>query len=402
MTVVFLTCLVLAGLLPGWQERSHLLATWGRDHPWSQGFSLTDALCLLRDVPVVLRHGQALVILYVSLFSELHDEAEWCDSELSVQLAGSGFRSDVWCAVCDDSEVPLVHHRVAAYLSLLPSMPHTFFDVPSCRFCDLGEGNQWAHVQYCSVLYLRMGHALVALVEEVAQRVRVLSCDMTDLLARMKVPGGVLVVGVVPEQEVQSVSTWADSVLGASQVVLVSWTGLVHLSAQVPWRPSRSDGVALAKVVLARMSCDVPRDEMLLQAPRRTPFMEGCRVRTDGAGFEGCSVGVRARAQVSVSVQRLVAWLLHVVPGATLPWVTDLSVRVQPRALGQGGPYTLQVLYCDVLRCQAAEAGLGYRNACVVCSCERGHAPHWDFYALYDTVALYVSREFTVPVLQLF
>ena len=35
-------------------------------------------------------------------------------------------------------------------------------------------------------------------------------------------------------------------------------------------------------------------------------------------------------------------------------------------------------------------------------SCERGHTPHWDFYALYDTVALYVSREFTVPELQLF
>ena len=105
-------------------------------------------------------------------------------------------------------------------------------------------------------------------------------------------------MGVVPEQEVRSVSTWADSVLGASQVVLVSWTGLVHLSAQVPWRLSRSDGVALAKVVLARMSCDVPRDEMLLQAPRRTLFVEGSRVRTDGAGFEGYSVGVRARAQV--------------------------------------------------------------------------------------------------------
>ena len=67
-----------------------------------------------------------------------------------------------------------------------------------------------------------------------------------------------------------------------------------------------------------------------------------------------------------------------------------------------GGQYTLQVLYCDVLRCQAAEAGPKYRNACVVCPCERGHAPHWDFYALYDTVGLYVSREFTVPELQLF
>ena len=51
-----------------------------------------------------------------------------------MQLAGSGFRSDVWCAVCDDSEVTLTHHRVAAYLRLLPSMPRTFFDVPSCRF----------------------------------------------------------------------------------------------------------------------------------------------------------------------------------------------------------------------------------------------------------------------------
>ena len=174
-----------SGLWPGWQERSHLLATRGRDHPRSQGFPLTDALSLLRDVLVVLWHGQALVISYVSLFSELRDEAEWCNSELSVQLAGSGFRSDVWCAMCDNSEVPLVHHRVAAYLRLLPSMPRTFSDVPSYRFCDLGEGNQWAHVQYCSVLYLCMGHALVALVEEVAQRVRVLSCDMTDLLARM-------------------------------------------------------------------------------------------------------------------------------------------------------------------------------------------------------------------------
>ena len=257
-------------------------------------------------------------------------------------------------------------------------------------------------MQYCSVLYLRMGHALVALVEEVAQRVRVLSCDTTDLLARLRVPSGVLVVGVVPEQEVQPVSVWACSVLGASQVVLVSWTGLLHLSAPAPWRLSRSDGVALAKVVLARMSCDVPRDEMLQQAPRQAPFVEGCRVRTDGAGFEGYSVGIRARAQVSVSVQRLVAWLLHVVPGATLPWVTDLSIRVPPRALRRGGQYTLQVLYCDVLRCQAAEAGPKYRNACVVCPCERGHAPHWDFYALYDTVALYVSRGFTVPELQLF
>ena len=85
---------------------------------------------------------------------------------------------------------------------------------------------------------------------------------------------------------------------------------------------------------------------------------------------------------------------LPVVPGATLPC---LSVRVTPRALGQGGPYTLQVLYCDGLRCQAAEAGPRYKNACVVCSCERGRPPHWDFYALYNTVALCVSREFTVP-----
>ena len=37
-----------------------------------------------------------------------------------------------------------------------------------------------------------------------------------------------------------------------------------------------------------------------------------------------------------------------------------------------------------------------------MCPCERGHTPHWDFYALYDTVALYVSCEFTVPELQLF
>ena len=314
------------GLLPGWQERSHLLATWGRDNPQTQGFPIADALCLLRDVPAVLWQGRALVISYVSMFSELRDVAEWCDSELSVQLAGSGFLSNVSCAVCEDSEVPLTHHRVAAYLRLLPSMPRTFFDVPPCCFCALSEGNQWAHVQYCSVLYLCMGQALTALVEEVAQRVRVLSCDVTDLLARLQVPGGVLVVGVVPEQEVPSVSTWADSVLGASQVVLVSWTGLVHLSAQVPWPLSRSDGVALAKVVLARMACDVPRDEMFQQAPRSAPFVEGCRVWTDGVAFAGYSVGVRARAQVAVSVQRLVAWLLQLVPGATLPWITDLSV----------------------------------------------------------------------------
>ena len=197
-------------------------------------------------------------------------------------------------------------------------------------------------------------------------------------------------------------SVWACSVLGASQVVLVSWTGLLHLSTPAPWRLSRSNGVALAKVVLARMSCDVPRDKMLQQAPRQAPFVEGCRVPTDEAGFEGYSVGIRARAQVSVSVQRLVAWLLHVVPGATLPWVTDLSVRVPPRALRRSGQYTLQALYCDVLRCQAAEAGPKYRNAFVVFLCERGHAPHWDFYGLYDTVALCASREFTVPELQLF
>ena len=250
------------GLLPSWQDRSHLLATWGRDNPQSQSFPLTDALSLLRDVPAVLWQGGALVISHVSMFSELREKEEWRDSELSVQLAGSGVRSDVWCAVCEDSEVPLTHHRVAAYLRLLPPMPRTFFDVPPCPFCALSEGNQWAHVQYCLVLYPCMGQALMALVEEVAQRVRVLSCDVTDLLARLRVPRGVLVVGVVPEQEVPSVSTWADSVLGASQVVLVSWTGLVHLSAPGPWRLSWSDGVALATVVLARMACDVPRDEM--------------------------------------------------------------------------------------------------------------------------------------------
>ena len=48
------------------------------------------------------------------------------------------------------------------------------------------------------------------------------------------------------------------------------------------------------------------------------------------------------------------------------------SVSVPPRALGQGGPYTLQVLYCDVLRCQAAEAGPGYKNACVVVCVSEG------------------------------
>ena len=66
---------------------------------------------------------------------------------------------------------------------------------------------------------------------------------MTDLLAELRVPGGVLFLVVVPEQEVQSVSAWADSVLGACHVVPVSWTGLGHLSAQVPWRLSRSDGL---------------------------------------------------------------------------------------------------------------------------------------------------------------
>ena len=147
-------------LLPGWQERSPHLATWGRDNPKTQGFPLTNALCLLRDVPVVLWHGQALVISYVALFSELPDEADLCDSELSVQMAGSGFHSDVWCAVCEDLEVPLTHHHVATCLHLLPSIAGKFFDVPSCCFCGLSEGNQWANVQYYSVLYLRMGDAL--------------------------------------------------------------------------------------------------------------------------------------------------------------------------------------------------------------------------------------------------
>ena len=165
---------------------------------------------------------------------------------------------------------------------------------------------------------------------------------------------------------------------------------------------SPSDGVALAKVVMMRMSSDVPRDKVLQQAPRRAPFVEDCRVRTNGAGSEGYSVEMRGRAQVSVSVQRLLAWLLHVVPRATLPWVTDLSVHLPPRALRQGGQYTLQVLYCDVLLCQAAEAKPRFKNACVVTPCERGRSPHWDLYALYDTVALYVPREFTVPELRLF
>ena len=39
---------------------------------------------------------------------------------------------------------------------------------------------------------------------------------------------------------------------------------------------------------------------------------------------------------ISVNLLSLLL-LLHVVPGATLPWVTDLSVRVPPRALRRGG-----------------------------------------------------------------
>ena len=97
-------------------------------------------------------------------------------------------------------------------------------------------------------------------------------------------------------------SSWAVTVQGASQVVQVSWTSLVHLSAFAPWRLTRSDGVVLAKVVVARTSCDVPRDEALVHAPCRAPHIDKCMVRLEGTCFEGYSVGVRARAHVPVSV----------------------------------------------------------------------------------------------------
>ena len=41
-----------------------------------------------------------------------------------------------------------------------------------------------------------MGHALVALLEEVARRVCVLSCHVPNMLAKGVVPGGVLVVTI--------------------------------------------------------------------------------------------------------------------------------------------------------------------------------------------------------------
>ena len=70
--------------------------------------------------------------------------------------------------------------------------------------------------------------------------------------------------------------------------------------------------------------------------------------------------------------------------GASAAWGLCLTRTIPPQTvLGPIGP-------------------CGYRHACVVCLCDRGHAPQWGFYALYDTVALYVSRDFTVLELRLF
>ena len=71
------------------------------------------------------------------------------------------------------------------------------------------------------------------------------------------------------------------------------------------------------------------------------------------------------------------SWILHQMTHAVLPCVTDLSVRVPPRALREGGYRALHVHYCTTDTRHAAEHGPGVRNAFVVCPCGRPSATGW-------------------------
>ena len=359
--------------------------------------------CLLPDPPTALWHQGALVFSYRDVLSLLRNTAEWEAADMThIQGGGEGFDARVWEALCEESGVPLGHHRVAAYLCFLPAMPRSYFDIPPCRFCGITSGNQWAHVQYCPVLYLRANRAQIDLIEAVAQWVQVTRLEVVDQLAYLETPGGVLIVGVLTETEAPQVREWVLGVRRPDQVVVVTWTGLIQVTPVSQRRPlplSRSRCVQLCQVVMARMACDVPRDEGWLQVVRPPPRL-AAQASDAGITFRGYSVGSRPRAEVQPHVQQIVAWILHRVTHAVLPWVTDLSVP--PRALQEGGYRALQVHYCTADTCHAAEHGPGVRNACVVCPCGRPSATGWALYTMYGTTALYVSNDFTSPELPLY
>ena len=195
-------------------------------------------------------------------------------------------------------------------------------------------------------------------------------------------------VGVLTETEAPRGHEWVLGVRRPDQVIVVNWTGLIQVTPVRQRRPlplSRSRCVQICRVVMARMACDVPQDKGWLQVVRPPPRL-AAQASDARIMFRGYSVGSRPRAGVQPHVQQIVAWILHRVMHVVLQWVTDLSVRVPPRALREGGYRALQMHYCTADTCHAAEHGPALRHACVACPYGRPSATGRALYTMYGTL----------------
>ena len=179
-----------------------------------------------------------------------------------------------------------------------------------------------------------------------------------------------------------------ESVFPDSHRILLSWWGLIHRSPDSSHLPS-SLMLSLSMTVLRVMA--VPTGFTGFSSPtasrHRAPWMHRAERCSASKFFPGDTVGPRPSPSPSHPVQRTLSWLLHAVPGSYLPWVTDLSVRVPPRALCPPLPFALHVLCCTPNTCHARETSLGSKNACVLCSCSAGYHSYWSPCPTIATVA---------------
>ena len=198
------------GIAQGWQQRAHTLASWGRDHP-SQGFPLHGILLLLRDPPKVWWYDHALIFSYTKLLEHVRDQATGTNSPLTVDTRKSGYDPQVWQTICLSDDVSLEQHRVAAYLRTVSLLPRMFFKVPPRRYCGITEGNQFAHVQDCPVIYARLHSALLAVLEVPAAQLTITAYACSDHIAIVWYEAGSVVVALASELEGPSRRQYMES-----------------------------------------------------------------------------------------------------------------------------------------------------------------------------------------------
>mmetsp|Transcript_2772 Transcript_2772/g.4981 ORF Transcript_2772/g.4981 Transcript_2772/m.4981 type:complete len:1459 (+) Transcript_2772:1728-6104(+) len=372
------------------QKKSDEMATWAQQAVTAPYFPFGSWTALLSDPALVLIASDAVVMKYNMFLGELYAESSLQRSVLSSVLSPAFYNKHVWEKVCMEQGNSLSVHKVAAHLRHSCISPRTLYDEPDCRFCGSPHSDAYFHHVRCPALFVRMAHALNVVVSELELILGAKVASSSDHWAILSTPAHDVVVIIATEQGAQQARQFTRTRCQPSQLILFSWSGLVHTQHKdnsVPGFVSQAQLAGLCGLVLNNMAA---HHQFMTPAAhlRRLDRSRHMIWRPQGASFDPTH---------NMGSDMVLAWFLHVHGNAYIARPTA-TYFVQLPEFGQAADqFSCATYVCDNSVCFVCELTVHSAPTAVVCACQAEPDSVWSKFAQWGNVSLMVSKGFRAP-----